>query len=257
MKKILGLCLISLLLVACKSGFQEFYKPISKSPVNNNLVETCLTPQIRIIPTGVSYTTILKEMFVEGYILIGTSAWNGAEVNDEIGEATKQGQQVGACIVWVDKEYTKTEHSSTPITTYKPSTTTTIAIPSGGFTTIKTPGSSTTSYIPYSIDKYDYVSFFYAKLKDTPHFSGFMTDSPPIWYMKKTDSRNGVLITAVRKDSPAYKANIFEGDIIVKINNIECSSDKSLPVHVGENIFEIYRDGKTILKKVYLTSKQT
>ncbi len=64
-------------------------------------------------------------------------------------------------------------------------------------------------------------------------------------------SPNGALVSSVQKDSPAAKAGIEPGDVIVKFNGKEINSSADLPPQVAsmqpntQATLEISRDGKT------------
>jgi serine protease Do len=70
-------------------------------------------------------------------------------------------------------------------------------------------------------------------------------------------SPNGALVSSVQKDSPAAKAGIEPGDVIVKFNGKEINSSADLPPQVAsmspntQATLEVWRDGKS--KQVAVT----
>ena len=256
MKKALLLFLGAVLLCGCvKSGVQEFYTPVPlpSSHVGNTV--PCNSPQVFGFPNGVASSDIGLFMFEDGYIEIGNASWNGAEENVEA-EAIKKGAEVGACIVLINTEYTGAHQSVIPVTNYNPGTTSTVYATNGGTATIYNPGTTSTNYIPHSVSRFNYEAVFFAKLKEQPHLLGVTTRLPPESYMQLTDSRTGILVVAVRKNSVAYKANIFKGDIISKVNGTPCTFTYGKIEQLknnSENELEIYRNGKYITKKVTLS----
>ncbi|RJP61275.1 MAG: PDZ domain-containing protein, partial [Ignavibacteriales bacterium] len=74
-------------------------------------------------------------------------------------------------------------------------------------------------------------------------------------------STRGVIVTNVQKNSPAYKAGIEGGDIILSIGNVKISNYNSfvgtlLEFKTGDTInLEILRDNNLITKKMTLDKK--
>ncbi len=249
-------CVLVLFLIGCSNGFQKFYTPEQHNMGINNKTQSCTVPEVRQLPKNVSDTELEILMFEKGYVLIGSANWNGPEYNDsyDISQAREQGKKVLACLVLWSRIYSGEEKSSMPVTTFTPSKTTTVTTMSGDFATVTTPGSVSTDYIPISISHADYKGLFYAKLKNDPQSLGIAQALPPSTYMQLTDSRMGVLVKAVQEGSQAYKANIFKGDIIAKINGTPCEYGKPLPTtENSENEIEIFRNGKTITKRIILS----
>jgi serine protease Do len=77
----------------------------------------------------------------------------------------------------------------------------------------------------------------------------------------KLSSARGVIVTNVQKNSPAYKAGIEGGDIILSIGNVRISNYNSfvgtlLEFKTGDSInLEILRDNNLITKKMTLDKK--
>ncbi len=255
MKNIL-LCVLVLFLTGCSNGFQKHYTPEQNTMGINSNTQSCAVPEVRPLPKNVSDSDLEVLMFEKGYVLIGSANWNGAERSDkyDVAHASEQGKKVLACLVLWSRVYSGEEESITPITTYTPSTTTTTTTWDGKTEIVTTPRSESTEYITTSISLADYKGLFYAKLKDDPQSLGIAQALPPTSYMQLIDSRTGILVKAVQEGSKAYKANIFKGDIIAKINGIPCEYGKPLPtIKNSENEIEVFRNGKTITKKIILS----
>ncbi|MCL1981359.1 MAG: PDZ domain-containing protein [Proteobacteria bacterium] len=224
-------------------------------------IQTCQSPEIRSMPPG-EPKDVGNRMYTEGFRPIGTSAWEGPG-NQGNDEALAQGKNVGACLVLWKADYSHTRQESIPITTYTPGgTSTTIHtgnVYSGsstgsysGISTTYNPGTASTQYIPYSVNRYNYLAVYFARLVNDPQKLMIKIESPPDSYMRETDSRSGGLVTAVMKDGNAYKANIFPGDIIMTINGQPTDPDVSTQTLMkpGANELKIYRDGKVITKNI-------
>ncbi len=257
MKNVLP-CVLVLFLMGCSNGFQKNYTPKQHAMGINNKTQRCAVPEVRQLPENISDNDLEIMMFEKGYVLIGSAKWNGPERNDkyDTAHASEQGKKVLACLVLWSRVYSGEEEFTTPITTRAPSTTTTVTTMSGDLETVIVPGATSTEYVTTSISRADYKGLFYAKLKNDPQSLGIAEALPPTSYMQLTDSRTGILVKAVQEGSKAYKANIFRGDIIAKINGIPCEYGKPLPtIKNSENEIEIFRNGKTITKKIILSQE--
>ncbi|MFZ0033371.1 MAG: PDZ domain-containing protein [Sedimentisphaerales bacterium] len=200
-----------------------------------------------------------KHMVENGYCLIGQSCFNAGEISRDA--AVEQAKKVHADTVIVYSQYTNTISGSMPST--MPNTQTSYHSGSiygsgGGFANYS--GSSTTygtqtTYMPYSIRRYDYYASFWVKVK--PGRLGIFLDNLTDELRKKIESNKGIYVVAVVKGSPAFNNDILTGDIIRKINDIEVIDT----MHVNNILreykekeikLEIFRDGKTITKQIQL-----
>lgn len=270
MKKLLHLftlCLLVLTFSGCaKNGFTEFYHPIytqEEIQESSSYVETCTEATVRSIPTGESMKTTQFNMFEKGYVIIGYSLFSSTNTHGEK-EARVQGKKVGACIILIGKEYKNTENTTIAMPSYTPGSTSTTThygtVNSGGSygnyqgsSTTQTYGTSSTQYVPVSMNRFSYIGSFFIKIKNNPQSLRILTNEAPASYMQLTDSRNGILIDAVMINGAAYKANIFAGDIIVSINGKECDNNSDLTKLLkngSNNEIIIYRNGETITKNI-------
>ena len=77
---------------------------------------------------------------------------------------------------------------------------------------------------------------------------------------QKIGSNNGLVITAVVKQSPAYLADILNSNILVKIDNTEVYDKSSFESAIRRNDGKkvsvlLIRDGKEISKEVKLNPR--
>ena len=140
--------------------------------------------------------------------------------------ALKQGKKVSAdLVVVIDPRYERTVSSSIPITT--PTTSTTYhsgnatAYGAGGTVTAYGSGTSTTygsqtTYIPYSIDRYEYGAIYFIKRRYS-----FGVNVRPLddFERQRLQTNSGVVVAVVVEGSPAFAADVLLGDIITRFNN--------------------------------------
>lgn len=244
------------------NGFTKFYDGMTVDDLYRDpyYIHT-ETPQVATLPDK-PLKEVLNDMFSEGYELIGQSLWEGPGDHDNE-DALKQARAVGAALVLWRADYSHTRQGTVPITTYNPGSTSTTYHSGtiftggsmgsfGGTSTTYNPGSTSTSYIPFSVSRYDYIALFFAKFKSG--VLGLWLDEPGLAYQRKFDTNSGGLVTAVRKDGRAYKANIFRGDIIMSANGIPYKYDQEFKdwKYNQENSIQIYRDGEIIEKKIFV-----
>jgi len=151
------------------------------------------------------------EMLSNYYVCLGTTGFNGISKDDLRDNIISQCKRIGATMALYSVDYTHTTSSG-----YR---------------------------------RYDYLIYYFVKFTDDVGFGINLTDLTV--RERQNHKRNtGAVVSIVYKRTPAFYANIFRGDIIVKINDIEILDvdDGILALHYlpkGDTVkIEILRDGK-------------
>lgn len=145
--------------------------------------------------------------------------------------------------IWAS-EYSHTEQGVRPIFTYIPGqtyttthygTTTANIYGTGGYaygygtysgtSTTTTPDTLDTQYVPYQRRIYNHGASFWRRTKPAVFGAIF---SPVPEDLRNTLQRNtGAYVMLVMLDSPAFKANIMRGDVVIQLADKPVSSPKS------------------------------
>lgn len=266
MKNIALFILCAFLACGCAgNGFSRFYSGQTLEQIQaypRYIAENDVTVKRVQLESAINNSdAIINKMFENGYANIGYAAWEGP-ANEGDAEAISQAKKVGASYVLWGASYNRTDSGVMPVTTYNPGDTTTtyhagtVYSPSGsgqyyGTSTTYNPGTVSTNYVPYSVNKYDYLGIFFIKIK--PGKLGVKLDSPGDEYKKKFDTNSGAKISAVMLNGNGAKANLMRGDIIMSVNGTPFDPTRDMDWRVGEdNVLQIYRDGKIITKNIFL-----
>lgn len=170
-----------------------------------------------------------KEMHREGFMLLGFSEFSGG--NPTKAQLLAQAKKVGAERVVYFSSYERTETGVMPYFTYNPgqnSQTTFSGTVNGsggnssyfyGNANTYSPGSLTSTPIPYNRDIYMHAASFWARVK--PGVLGAVLDPLPDSKRQELERNTGVYVRIVVNNSPAFRANLLEGDIITAINGTE------------------------------------
>lgn len=172
-----------------------------------------------------------QKMLEDGYAQVGYSSFNAGNVNEN--GAIAQAKKVHASVVIIYSAYTNTESGALPLT-----------LPNGAYGT-------TTTYHPYHVRRSDYFATYWIKLKQAifgVHLEDLTTE-----LRREIGSNKGMLIRAVIKDSPAFQADIFRGDVLRRIGEIEIYNDEkfseALTRYEGQTVITIiYRNGDPMVK---------
>ena len=260
------LLLVALALTGCANPFVKYYQDRTGG------VDLTKVPTV-VLPTGEpklfqgsNPEADHQRMLEDGYGLIGFSSFNGGNVN--IGDALIQAKSIYAEIVLVFSKYTGTRSGVVPLTLPDTRTSTTTLSGStfgsgsyGSFygTANTTTYGTQTTYIPYNVDRHDYLATYWIK-KKLP-ILGVVTQDLTPEIRQSIGSNKGVLVNAVIKNSPAFRADILKGDILRKINDVELYDRKSYQETIvnfaGQKVIvEILREGKEIKKEIQLDQKR-
>ncbi len=263
-KKLIAALLSVVLLQGCISTnpFAKFYydqtggADLSISP---HVVSSSGKPQIY---RGSDQEQDSLKMCENGYLLIGYSSFNAGNVKEK--GAIKQAKKIHAAVVILYSTHTGTISGSMPLTlpnTQMSSTSLQGNIyGSGGSTSYSgnaytTTYGTTTTYVPYTVHRYEYFATYWIKGKPAVFGAYFKDLTPEI--RRQIGSNKGALVTAVVKGSPAFEADIFKGDVLKKVGNIAIFDKDSLrnacDKYAGkETDILIIREGKELHKTVKL-----
>jgi hypothetical protein len=252
-----ALCALALSLSGCPEGFGEngyikYYRPVTDVGAPGQPLAATASPQLRQSSGDLEQDS--RAMYEQGYALIGTVIINGPEQDPN--DALEQARQVHAAYVLVSSQYESTATATLPYTT--PNTTNTYFNGNAGGTPYNgnaTSFGSTTTMVPYSVNRYDQSAFFFAPMERTG--IGIKIAEVPPELKAKTGTNSGILVVAVRKESPAFTGDIVPGDVILAADGKPVTVDNSLQTlkPSGKPIaFKIWRQGgaqgKTLEKTI-------
>lgn len=258
-----------------QNPYNEFYQDrtgginITKSPM---VILPTGEPKIY---SGGNPEADAQKMYEDGYSLLGFSSFHAGGVSKQ--KLLDQAAKVKADTVIFESKYTNTISGVMPLVLPNNQTISTnssgMANTSGningyggsaswngsgnyfGNSTTTVYGTQTT-YIPYSRDMYDYFASYWIKMKK--FVFGVWPYDLTSEQREKIGTNKGAFVKYVVNDSPAFKADIFEGDIITKINDKDVWGAKDIGTlqnyYGGERItVTIIRNDKTLIKEVQLT----
>src|SRR5580704_2255867 len=217
----------------CANGFEQFYQ---KGPIPERL----LVPPYVVAPpaTPIVYTyssdpkADAHKLVQDGYIYLGQASFNGNANRVSQSQAVEQGKKVGAAVILIHSEYMRTESGVIPYTVQNAPVVATIntggtvnVSGSGGYAsgtynstgTVVTPGGTSTYAVPYSFERDSFLATFWAKRDVDKIIFGVNGDSLPDDLKRRLQRNTGVIANVVVRGTPAYRANLLEGDVILKI----------------------------------------
>lgn len=261
------LCFVVALATGCANPYEKFYhdqlggKRLSELP---NIEPHTGAP---VLYTTDDMARDTQAMVENGFATVGYSSFNSGPV--DASGALAQGKAVGAAMVIVQSRYTHTVTGSIPYTVQNPDQTVTTYTQGNiygsggsanfnGTSTSTVPGGTTTYQIPYNVNRSDYLATYWVKRK-TPAL-GVIVVNLPDSIRQKLQTNRGVLAVAIMRGSPAFKADVLKGDVIVGIGTDSIDDVPSfaqcVPKHMGKQAtLKIIRDGRKMNIDVTLNSR--
>jgi len=257
---------VALLLGGCANGFTKFYQ--DKTGSLPAVVAARMQPYSG--STNIYSSNDLQrdeaDLIRRGYIAIGEAAFQ-AGGNVSKSQLMEQAKRVGADIVICSSKFDHAEQAYVPVLNYQPGQTSTTyssgtatasaygsnggaVYGSGqynGSSTTTTPGTFTTSEVPVTVRRYDYAAIFWRRGR--PPVLGVSAINLPDNIRMALKRNTGALISVVLDDSPAFRANLIPGDILIKIDETSIDSalqlSGCLPSFAGKDcVLTVLREGK-------------
>jgi len=262
MKQLIAISFVILLTGCASNPFSKFYYDLTNGQDLTKFDHLTLLEKDKkpLLYRGKDKDDDRIKMLENNYIMVGYSSFNAGNV-DEKGVFT-QAKRIRATAIVLYSQYTNTVSGAMPLTL--PDTQTSNTNVSGsvygsggyanysGYANTTTYGTKTT-YIPYNVQRYDYGATYWVQRNRTTF--GLVPIDLDANLRAEIQSNKGMLIEAVIKNSPAFRADIFRGDILKSIGSIDIYTAKdyedALKKHQGKvTKVIIFRNGKLIEKQV-------
>lgn len=114
-----------------------------------------------------------------------------------------------------------------------------------GTSTTTSPGTFSTTMMPITINRYEYDATFWRKGR--PSIFGVHPQALPDEMRKSLQRNTGALVKLVIDDSPAFRANVLAGDVVIALDDIPILSPQQLldllPRYAGKRtVVTVLRD---------------
>lgn len=279
-KNILMLLFILFLSGCATNPYQEFYTDNTHG--RNLLTSSYIAPPPKQpqLFRGTDQDEDTQKMLEDGYFLIGYSRFNTSEVSNAY--AVDFAKKIHAAEVIIYSRYTNTVTELIP--TLIPRTRTIETVSDGGLqrgfdqgrgrddrrfgdrdrashedmialsVSTTTITEFDTTYVPTAVNQYDYYATYW--VQGRPPILGIRPRDLSADERQKLGTNKGIVVLAVVTGSPAFKADIFKGDLITKVDDQEIVDVKDLfhtivpPLQGKTATFTILRNGQTLTKQV-------
>ena len=245
MKRV-GLLLLIVLVSGCTNFFNKFYRAGNPQAI--------VATQAQFVPPPAKPALFLhsddlradqKRMAEDGYILIGYSDFYAPAKKVHEDQAVEQGKAVGASVVLYRSKYKDTNSGVIPYTVANPAQVSTVNTSGTVYgnsgsanynstSTVTSPGGYSTYAIPYSVTRNDYFASYWAKRDPNKIHLGCNYGPLPDDLRRKLERNTGVVVSIVVRGTPAFKANILEGDVLLKLNGKDVIDVQSLSAVLNE-----------------------
>lgn len=252
---------VATFLAGCANGFEKFYTP---APTAAAILQSPLTLPSPKKPQVFGHSSDVmadaKRMAEDGYVYIGSSSFYGPANRSNQSQAIAQGEKVGAAVVLFKTNYMDTQSGVVPYSVANPPVVSTVntsgtvntGYGSGNYNstgTITTPGGYSTYAIPYSVNRNTFFASYW--VKQDAHKLHLGVQSAPLSddLRRKLERNTGVLISIVVRDTPAFRANLLEGDVVLKINGTDVVDPQGFFAQLGQLAgqpvtLDVLRDGQ-------------
>jgi membrane-associated protease RseP (regulator of RpoE activity) len=172
--------------------------------------------------SGTNSDNEINQLMSDGWVPVGYSSFNASRVDPSMAQA--HARQIGARRVILSSSYQGTISGVMPLTlpnattTYHSGTVTGFG-GSAMYSGTSTTRGHTTSYIPYSVQRYEYMATYWIKRKSGGW--GIICRDLNLDQRKDAETNKGIFVANLANNGSAYDADILPGDIIISIGGTE------------------------------------
>jgi hypothetical protein len=228
---------LALVCMGCKNPYSDFYQSRQQVIGNTNFEQPQGEPNIYNYSADTEKDN--RVMRENGFSLVGYSSFTGGGSGVTKENLIAQAKKVGASVVMVKTDDAGTVTGVMPYTTTSPgqvitsnSYGTANAYGTGGSaygsyqgsTSTYVPGTTSTQMIPYTVQRYDFLASYWAKIR--PRIFGGVYSNLPPEVSQRLQRNTGVVVDLVMRGTPAFFANILVGDVIIKVDDEEVSDER-------------------------------
>lgn len=260
MKFPISIPFILFILSGCASTHEKFYQPL-QNPKDPRFLSLQASEEVRVQRVE-NLETEIQNYLARNYALIGQSAFNG-EYEDEK-KVKDFARKNGVAVVLLAVRHTSSSTTTVPL--LMPNSTT--QYHSGtmyGYGGIGAYSGTTTSYgnviVPLTTthQRYDQVAVYLMPMREKPrvgiHFRNLTVPERKVF-----ESNTGIMVTAVVDGTPAFHANILQGDVLTEWNGRRLASEDDFrreltAVQTGSHRIEITHLRRGLSKKTTLDFK--
>lgn len=210
-------------LAGCASPYAQFYQGRTSAMEIPGYIDT--GEAVRLYGSN-DLERDVATLMRQGYYVVGSSSFTGGGQGATQGALMAQAVKLRAPVVLSFSKYIGTSTGVMPLTLPTSSTTNSTvnatAFGAGGTVNITGTGTSTTrgtttSLIPYSVTRSDYVAVYLAKIKQRIGLYVKPLDDDT---RRAIGTNSGVVVAVVVDGSPAFSADVFTGDIIISVDGV-------------------------------------
>jgi len=240
------ICVLAVLCFGCKNPYTDFYQPRQQVIGNDRYIQPQGDPAIYSYSSNQDQDN--RTMRENGFDLVGFSSFTGGGAGATKENLLTQARAVGASVVMVKSQHAGSYTAAMPYTTTSPGQVVTSnsygtanAYGTGGSaygtyqgtTTTYVPGVTTTQMVPYTVQRYDYLASYWAKIRNV-RFGAFYVNLPPE-LSRQLQRNTGVVMDLIMKETPAFYANVLVGDVIIKVDDEEVTTQQSFTAILTRN----------------------
>jgi len=237
-------------ILGCASGFEKFYTPDPHAKEilsSQHILPPPPTPQLYLHSNDVQADA--KRLREDGYIYIGSSSFYGPANKSNQGQAIEQAKKVGAALVLFKTAYMDTLSGVVPYSVPNPPQVSTVntsgtvnTYGGGGYGsgtysstgTITTPGGYSTYNIPYNVSRNTFFASYWVKRDVTQLHLGVQTAPIGDALRTRLERNTGVVVVIVMHNTPAFAANLLEGDVVLKLNGTDVIDPPSFNAQLAQ-----------------------